>query len=147
MDKLSLAPIRRDVAIRDRHVDGTFDVDPQPAETLSEIHHRQTSDPRPELSDDSALWSRALTLEWHRDHGHVSLWGILRVLRSCGVRMRWQEKDGTRFLALDRGEMGEAEYERDRRQLLLPYKERLVMLLRHLAEEEKEYAGMEVVNA
>ena len=144
-DQLDTAPTRTSAEGWSVIDDGTPVVGEQTPETLSAIHHRQQSDPRPDLAADSALWSRALALEWHKDHDHVSLWSILFVFRCNGARVEWRtKKDGGRFLAIARGEIEPAEYTRDATQRLKPYQERLSALMRHLAAEEACVEGMEV---
>jgi hypothetical protein len=101
------------------------------AAVLAELRReRIVADPRPDLSGDSALWSRLLALAYDVDGDDpAGLCGILNGLRCYGAAL--VESAGQVRLAA--GEMTAAEYDQERRQYLVPHKNTLTMLLKRLS--------------
>jgi hypothetical protein len=86
------------------------------------------ADPRPDLSDDSALWSRLLARAWDFDAPHPEgCFGALFGIRCCGVRLA-VDKGQARIL---QGEAG-AEYLALRDRWLVPHRETIRWLLAEL---------------
>lgn len=90
-----------------------------------------TEDPRPDLAEDSAWWSRLLTLAHERDE---ELGGILHGFRCLGRRLR--RRDGGVVLGPADDAADVLEYQEDRARYLLPsYTSLLTALLTQLSEE------------
>ncbi len=91
-----------------------------------------TTDPRPDLAEDSALWGRLLARAFALDGDDpTGLCGALHGLRCCGAAL---VAEGGR-LRLTAGEMGDDEYAALRRAWLIPHADALRLLLRDAASD------------
>lgn len=106
------------------------------AALLAELRLRH--DPRPDLADDSVVWTRLLHLAHSWDGDDLQgLFGALHGLRCCGARLHW---DGEKYLVRPSpGESwtDEASFQSDRERWLVPHCVALDRLLRALVEEHE----------
>ncbi|PZR84126.1 MAG: hypothetical protein DLM65_00570 [Candidatus Aeolococcus gillhamiae] len=104
-------------------------------EILALLDPSAVVDPRPDLSDDAALWARLLTLAWARDGSdRCGVYGSLLGMRCLGVRLT----SGVHTLRLQarREPPGEPpswatpdQYREERARWLDPHREAVVSLL------------------
>lgn len=98
---------------------------------------RWTTDPRPDLAEDSALWSRLLTMAYDRDvEDPDGLFGVLHGFRGYGAGLVVAEGR----VCLVAGEMGDA-YAAQRREWLVPHAFALTKLLADITEQLPPIAG------
>lgn len=106
------------------------------AALLAELRLRH--DPRPDLADDSALWTRLLGLAHPLDGDDPQgLFGALLGFRCCGARLEW---DGEKYLVRPTpggSWANESAFQFDREKWLVPHAVALVRLLRALAEGQE----------
>jgi len=89
-----------------------------------------TQDPRPDLTEDSAWWTRLLTVAYARDGTDPQgLFGALHGLRCCGARLA-RCSAGLRLVS---GEMDAVEYAQDRARWLVPHKAALNEMIKGVA--------------
>ena len=92
------------------------------AEWLSHI----TTDPRPDIADDSALWVRLLPVAYGLDGARAGgAFGVLHGLRCMGARLAVIGGQARLF----RGDIPEGEYEQYKREYLAPNHETVQRLL------------------
>jgi len=105
----------------------------QKAAVLAELRReRSIADPRPDLANDSALWSHLLDLAYDVDGDDpAGLCGALNGLRCYGAALVGSEGG----VWLVGGEMTDAEYDQMREEYLLPHKTTLTTLLKRLAAD------------
>ena len=107
-------------------------------------------DPRPDLTEDSALWSRLLTLAKAEDEclnnkttgkqkQTGSFFGVLHGFRCAGTRLRRSETGSGMYVLRpdidptgERAWMSQEEYEQFRDRYLAPWKDVLVRVLQRL---------------
>ncbi|MHB1167048.1 MAG: hypothetical protein ACYC0N_00725 [Carboxydocellales bacterium] len=91
-------------------------------------------DPRPELAYDSADWKKLLEIA---ETVNGKLAGTLHGFRCCGLRLHRGGKGYVLRPDFDPNSSmwtSQAEYESDRDKWLLPYREKLIELLRKLSD-------------
>jgi hypothetical protein len=88
------------------------------------------ADPRPELTADSNIWVKLLSLAYDLDESDMDgAYGALLGIRCLGAQIgqisgKW---------AIQRGEIAESEYAAIRRKYLLPNSDKIMDLIRRLA--------------
>jgi hypothetical protein len=125
----------------------------QPAEALTEelrkviVDHKGwllayvkwTRDPRPDLDDDSPLWTELLQRAYilDGDDDPVGVFGALHGMRCCGAEL----VETPRGLMLETGQVG-VEYKQLRKEWLLPHLDKIKLLL--VACSQSALASQEV---
>ena len=104
---------------------------------ISERCEISPADPRSDFADDSALWTRLLTLayQWDADDPR-GLYGALHCFRIDGARL--EEREGRLFIrsrpAPEGGWADEPAFQAEREQWLVPHAVALVRLLKAVQE-------------
>lgn len=138
------------------------------ARELDKLVMSEVCDPRPDIAEDSYLWTKLLKQVWmdHGDHWSTNAYAMLHGMRCCGMTIDLIEgKAGFRLVPLlskqnvDPGIDGEADqlgephgvgdlsqwvfeahYKKDREAALVPHKDEVVRYLKWLWDSEEQGA-------